>query len=51
MVEKGNDNDSFESVARELGCDTYDNALDKAFDKLEPKIEKKPEQGEEEKPA
>ena len=42
--------DSFESIAKELGCDLSDEALDKAFDRLDPKVDKKSEQDEKEKP-
>ena len=35
--------DNFEQVARDLGCDESDDALDKAFDSVEVKTDQKEE--------
>lgn len=35
--------DEFDNVAKDLGCDESDDALDKAFGKLNPTVKKKEE--------
>ena len=41
--------DRFENVAKDIGCDESEDALDKAFEKINPKVEKEPEADEDQK--
>lgn len=43
MIEERDEKDKFENIARELGCDESDDALDRAFEALEVKQDEKKE--------
>ncbi|WP_162931481.1 hypothetical protein [Teredinibacter turnerae] len=45
----GDDKDKFENVAKELGCDESEEALDRAFKKLD--VKQEPADSKEEDPA
>ncbi|MCF7980730.1 MAG: hypothetical protein K9K86_02025 [Pseudomonadales bacterium] len=44
MNEDKQEKDKFENIAKELECDTSDEALDKAFGSIEPKTTSQPEE-------